>query len=125
MSIFGATDTPVLDFWEHLLWVSKPEWATLFTLGGGVRVLLRFTSIVTLLPVYMAIIFILGRAKLCYNFSNLLRDGSDIHRFPTVHMVKIRILLENLRISESSFGILEYTNVAQLSPMKYNCAVLF
>ena len=27
MSIFGATGTPVLDFWWHLLWVSKPEWA--------------------------------------------------------------------------------------------------
>ena len=22
----GATDTTVLDFWWHLLWVSKPEW---------------------------------------------------------------------------------------------------
>ena len=22
----GATDTPILDFWWHLLWVSKPEW---------------------------------------------------------------------------------------------------
>ena len=27
----GATDTPVLDFWWHLLWVSKPEWAALCT----------------------------------------------------------------------------------------------
>ena len=35
MSFCGATDTPVLDFWWHLLWVSKPEWAALFTLGGG------------------------------------------------------------------------------------------
>ena len=26
MSICGATDTPVLDFWWCLLWVSKPEW---------------------------------------------------------------------------------------------------
>ena len=26
MSYFGATDTPVLDFWLCLLWVSKPEW---------------------------------------------------------------------------------------------------
>ena len=25
-SFCGATDTPVLDFWWHLLWVSKPEW---------------------------------------------------------------------------------------------------
>ena len=26
MSFFGATGTPVLDFWWRLLWVSKPEW---------------------------------------------------------------------------------------------------
>ena len=26
MSICGATDTPVSDFWWCLLWVSKPEW---------------------------------------------------------------------------------------------------
>ena len=26
MSICGATDTRVLDFWWRLLWVSKPEW---------------------------------------------------------------------------------------------------
>ena len=32
----GATDTPVLDFWWRLLWVSKPEWAALFTHGRGV-----------------------------------------------------------------------------------------
>ena len=44
----GATDTPVLDFWWHLLWVSKPEWAALFALGGGIHVTrsLKFTSIV-------------------------------------------------------------------------------
>ena len=23
---YGATDTPILDFWWCLLWVSKPEW---------------------------------------------------------------------------------------------------
>ena len=42
----GATDTPVLDFWLRLLWVSKPEWAALFILGGGIHVThsLRFTS---------------------------------------------------------------------------------
>ena len=33
----GATDTRILDFWWHL-WISKPEWAALFTLGGGVHV---------------------------------------------------------------------------------------
>ena len=45
----GATDTPVLDFWRCLLWVSKPEWAALFTLDRGVCVTcsLRFTSGVT------------------------------------------------------------------------------
>ena len=42
----GATDTPVLDFWWYLLWVSKPEWAALFKLGRGILVThsLGFTS---------------------------------------------------------------------------------
>ena len=45
----GATDTPVLDFWRCLLWVSKPEWAALFALGGGIGDVhsLKFTSGVT------------------------------------------------------------------------------
>ena len=45
-SFCGATDISVLDFWWHLLRVSKPEWAVLFLLGGGVCVThyLRFTS---------------------------------------------------------------------------------
>ena len=49
MSIFGATDAPISDFWWRLLWVSKPEWAALVMLGGGVCVThsLRFTSDVT------------------------------------------------------------------------------
>ena len=34
----GATDTPVLDFWWCLLWVSKLEWAALFELCGGIHV---------------------------------------------------------------------------------------
>ena len=37
-SFCGATDTPVLDFWWHLPWVSKPEWTALFELCGGVCV---------------------------------------------------------------------------------------
>ena len=42
----GATDKPVLDFQWRLLWVSKPQWAALFTLGRGIPVTfsLRFTS---------------------------------------------------------------------------------
>ena len=35
MSYFGTTDTPVLDIWWHLLWVSKPECAALFPLRRG------------------------------------------------------------------------------------------
>ena len=38
MSFSEAINTPVLDFWWCLLWVSKPEWAALFALGGGVCV---------------------------------------------------------------------------------------
>ena len=48
-----------------------------------------------------------GRAKLCWNFFSLLRDASDIHRFPTLHMVEIHFPLENLWISEPPLGILE------------------
>ena len=40
--------------------------------------------------------FILGRAKQCWNFSTLLRDISDIRRFPTEHRVKTYFLLEYL-----------------------------
>ena len=56
MSIYGATDTPVLDFWRCLLWVSKPEWAALFALSRGIHDIhfLRFTSGATPLLVYMA-----------------------------------------------------------------------
>ena len=33
MSYFGATGTPVLDFWWRLLWVSKPEWFCLIRIA--------------------------------------------------------------------------------------------
>ena len=48
-SFLWGTDITVLDFWWCLLWVSKPEWVTLFALGGGIYVTcpLRFTSGVT------------------------------------------------------------------------------
>ena len=41
-----ASDTLVLDFWWHLLAVSKPEWTASFALGRGLHVtcFLRFTS---------------------------------------------------------------------------------
>ena len=35
MSFFGDTGTPVLDFWWHLLWVSKPEWVVPYLLFCG------------------------------------------------------------------------------------------
>ena len=37
MSFYGANNTPILDFLWCLLWVSKPEWAALFTIGRGIR----------------------------------------------------------------------------------------
>ena len=33
MSYFGATGTPVLDFWWRLLWVLKPEWFCLIRIA--------------------------------------------------------------------------------------------
>ena len=47
MSFIWATGTPVLDFWQCLLWVSKPEWVLsylLFCGGEGNVHSLRFTS---------------------------------------------------------------------------------
>ena len=46
---YGTTDTPVFNFWWHLVCFSKPAWAPLFTLGGGGHDVcsLRFTSGVT------------------------------------------------------------------------------
>ena len=51
MPIFGAPDTPILDFWG-----SKLEWTALFALGRGICDIhsLRFTSGATPLPVYVA-----------------------------------------------------------------------
>ena len=41
----GATDTPVLDFWSRLLWVSKPGWIPrLHALSPACNEFLRFTS---------------------------------------------------------------------------------
>ena len=65
-------------------------------------------------------------AELCWDFSSLLRDASDIHRFPTVHMVETHFLLENLWISEPSLGILEkFQGSLTLPNIKYACVVLF
>ena len=49
--------------------------------------------------------FILGRAKPCWNFSSWLKDASDIHRFPELHIVKTHFLLQNLWISKISLSI--------------------
>ena len=59
--------------------------------------------------------FILGGAELCWNFSSWLRDASDIHRFPTLHMINTNFLLENLWVSKPSLSIPESSNIARLS----------
>ena len=58
---------------------------------------------------------ILGTAELHWNCSSIPKDGSDIHRFPTWHMVKIHFLLENLWISEQSLGI--------YFPIRHHCKI--
>ena len=57
--------------------------------------------------------FILGTVDLHFNFSRVFRVVSDIHRFPTVHMVKTNFLLKNRWISETSLGILEKIKLSQ------------
>ena len=68
----------------------------------------------------------MGRPELCWNFSSILKDDSDIDRFPTLHMTETHFLLENPSISESSLGILEkFQRSSGLPIIKYNCVVLF
>ena len=50
---------------------------------------------------------ILGKAKPHWNFSSLLRDGSDINKFSSIHMVKTQLLLAILSISEPFLCVLE------------------
>ena len=55
MSIFGAANTPVLDFWSCLFWILKQDLAAIFVLGGGVHDIhsLTLTLGATPLPVSM------------------------------------------------------------------------
>ena len=48
--------------------------------------------------------FILGRAKLRWNFSSTLKDGFDIHRFSNRKWVLTMCSVENLWISEASLS---------------------
>ena len=58
-------------------------------------------------------------------FSSWLRDTPDIHRFPTVHMVKTNFLLENLSISEPSLGEQEKFQCCSALPnIKYKFTIL-
>ena len=68
----------------------------------------------------------MDRPELHGNFSSILKDGSDIYRFPTLHMAETHFLLENQSISESSLGILEkLPRSSGLPILKYICVVLF
>ena len=61
-----------------------------------------------------------------WNFASLFIDVPDIHRFPTVHMVKTHYLLENLWKLQPSWGILEkFQYRSELFYIKYNCVVIF
>ena len=60
--------------------------------------------------------FILRRAVLHWNLSNLLRDASDIHRFPILLMLETHFLLENVRVPEPYLAIqyCKNSNIGQL-----------
>ena len=70
--------------------------------------------------------FILGRAELCWNFSSILKDGFDIHRFSKRKWVLTMCSVGNLWISEASLSQLEKFQCSSALPnIKYNCAILF
>ena len=75
MSYFGATGTPVLDFWWRLLWVSKPEWVLPYTshCGGECNVHLqafkcRFWTV-------------------DYALSGCLKQGTGVYCSPYLHVL--------------------------------------
>ena len=68
----------------------------------------------------------MGRPELRGNFSSILKDDSDIYRFPSLHMAETHFLLANPSISESSLGILEkFPRSSGLPILIYNYVVLF
>ena len=60
--------------------------------------------------------FVLDRAELYLIFSSLLGDAPDIHRFPTVHMIKTCFLLELMFIIPF---IIPMLNSWQMQPCKF------
>ena len=60
--------------------------------------------------------FILGRAKLRWNFSSILKDGFDIHRFSNSKWVLTMCSHGNLWISEASLSQLEKFSMQLSSP---------
>ena len=75
---------------------------------------------------YWTIIFYIRDSQVMLELFSWLRNASDIHRFPTLHMVNIHFLLENLWISKSSLSIFEKLQCSLAVPnIKYNCTILF
>ena len=69
--------------------------------------------------------FILGRAKLRWNFSSIPKDGSDIHRFSNRKWVSTMCTVGNLGISGASLSKLKKFQCNSALPnIKYNCVVL-
>ena len=64
MSTFGATGTPVSDFWWRLLLVSKPEWAALFELSSKIYLNISY-------------LFLQRWRKLKHRYSEPIRNESN------------------------------------------------
>ena len=56
----------------------------------------------------------LGRTELHFNFSDLLRVGLNVHRFPSDHMIKSHCLLESLEYIFSNIFSRRPHNIIQL-----------
>ena len=94
---YGATDTPVLDFWWRLLWVSKPKWAALFVLGRGVYVTysLRLTSGATPADLLLA-------SMVAKSFSSMCLHGGAQNHDLSCHRSETRQMLYRLSYASSA-----------------------
>ena len=86
VSFFGATGTPVLDFWRRHLWVSKPKWVLpylLFCRGKCYVHSQRFTSGATrsdLLEASIAASPVTSRGEVAGMYTLLSNNGSIIYQ---------------------------------------------
>ena len=105
MSICGATDTPVLDFWWRLLWVSKPEWVLPYSNLAEAYLLHVPRDVKFRIDPYYILCFSLRKVKLCQHIMT-----------PKAHAGIVSALLISL-------AFIEWCNLLPLCPLRFIASI--